>query len=110
MQLRVYTPKNLSDELKKARKEYLQANLVIKNSKRVLLPKVIERYAKEASLSHDGLLKLVSSSLDGKYPDFVQNFRNLTRKQASQIIEWLPHNARFHYVFARNLTQKPCLR
>ncbi|KAJ4784601.1 hypothetical protein LUZ62_035847 [Rhynchospora pubera] len=108
--LRVYTPKNLSDELKKARKEYLQANVVIKKSRRVLLPKVVERYAKEASLSYDGLLKLVCSSLDGKYPDFVQNCKDLTRKKASQIIEWLPHNARFHYVFAKDLTQKPSVR
>ncbi|KAF3321246.1 hypothetical protein FCM35_KLT14499 [Carex littledalei] len=110
--LRVYTPENLSDELKKARKEYLEGNVEIKNSKRVVLPKVIERYAKEASLSHNGVLKLVWSSLEGKYPDFVENLSDLTgsRKRASQIIEWLPHNARFHYVFARNLTQKPCLR
>lgn len=76
----------------------------------MLLPKVVERYAKEASLSHDDLLDLVSSSLDlldgNKDSEFVRNCKDLSRKKASRVIEWLPHNARFHYVFAKNLTQK----
>ncbi|OAY73204.1 uncharacterized protein LOC109713807 isoform X2 [Ananas comosus] len=105
--LRLYTEKNVIDELDKATKDFLQANVVVKKSKRVYLPKIVDRYAKGASLSCDQLLTWISENVDDKLHDAIQKcLDSQNKKKASQIIEWLPYNTRFRYVFAKNLTEK----
>ncbi|KAK6935166.1 protein of unknown function DUF547 [Dillenia turbinata] len=46
-----------------AKKKFLQANVVVKKSKKVFLPKMLERCAKEASIGSDDLLKWVSENV-----------------------------------------------
>ncbi|CBI35751.3 unnamed protein product, partial [Vitis vinifera] len=55
--LKVYTASNIKEELEVAKREFLQANVIVKKSRKVFLPKVLERFAKEASISSDDLLK-----------------------------------------------------
>ncbi|RVW50510.1 hypothetical protein CK203_074529 [Vitis vinifera] len=70
--------------------------------------KVLERFAKEASISSDDLLKWVTENVDKKLHDSIQKcIDHKTNKKASQFIEWLPYNSRFRYVFTRDLTEKP---
>ncbi|RVW92696.1 hypothetical protein CK203_041547 [Vitis vinifera] len=71
-------------------------------------PVVLERFTKEASISSDDLLKWVTENVDKKLHDSIQKcIDHKTNKKASQIIEWLPYNSRFRYVFTRDLTEKP---
>ncbi|KAI5081809.1 hypothetical protein GOP47_0001552 [Adiantum capillus-veneris] len=58
--VRVYTSKHVHGELETAMKEYLQASIGFQNSKRILLPKVLEWYMKEASLSSNYLLDWIA--------------------------------------------------
>lgn len=91
-----------------AKREFLQANVVVKKTRKVFLPKVLERFTKEASISSDDLLKWVTENVDKKLHDSIQKcIDHKTNKKASQIIEWLPYNSRFRYVFTRDLTEKP---
>lgn len=91
-----------------AKREFLQANVIVKKSRKVFLPKVLERFAKEASISSDDLLKWVTENVDKKLHDSIQKcIDHKTNKKASQFIEWLPYNSRFRYVFTRDLTEKP---
>ncbi|KAK2649025.1 hypothetical protein Ddye_016514 [Dipteronia dyeriana] len=106
--LKVYTASNVKEELEAAKREFLQANVLVKKSKKVFLPKVLERFAKEASISSDELLKWVTENVDKKLQDSVQKCTDhKSNKKASQMIEWLPYSTRFRYVFSKDLTENP---
>ncbi|CAN4077990.1 unnamed protein product [Withania somnifera] len=106
--LKVYTASNIQEELEAAKKEFLQANIVVKKSKRVFLPKVLERYAKEASIPSDDLLNWVMENIEKKLHDSIQKcVDRRTNKKASQIIDWLPYSSRFQYVISKDFTEKP---
>ncbi|XP_077234353.1 electron transporter, putative (Protein of unknown function, DUF547) isoform X2 [Tasmannia lanceolata] len=106
--LKVYTASNVKEELEIAKKDYLQANVIVKKSRKVFLPRVLERYVKEASISSDDLLAWVSENVDKKLQDAIRKCTDSkSKRKASQIIEWLPYNARFRYILARDLTEKP---
>ncbi|KAJ7944736.1 Protein of unknown function, DUF547 [Quillaja saponaria] len=106
--LKVYSASNIREELEVATREFLQANLVVKKSRKVFLPKVIERYAREASISSDDLLKWVMETVDKKLHDSIQKcIDSRSSRKASQVIDWLPYSSRFRYMLAKDLTDKP---
>ncbi|KAA8522216.1 hypothetical protein F0562_012889 [Nyssa sinensis] len=106
--LKVYTASNVEEELEVAKREFLQANVIVKKSKKVFLPKVLERFVKEASIASDDLLKWVTENVDKKLHDSIQKcIDRKTSRKTSQIIDWLPYNSRFRYVFSKDLTEKP---
>ncbi|XP_065857849.1 uncharacterized protein [Euphorbia lathyris] len=104
--LKVYTASGVKEELESAKREFLEANVVVNKSKKVFLPKLIERYAKEASISSDDLLKWVTENVvEKKLHDSI--VKCMDHKKASQIIEWLPYSSKFQYAFSKELTEKP---
>uniref|UniRef100_A0A803PMA3 Electron transporter n=1 Tax=Cannabis sativa TaxID=3483 RepID=A0A803PMA3_CANSA len=106
--LRVYTASNVREELDEARRQFLQSNVLVKKSKKVFVPKMLERYARESSFSSDDLLKWITENVDKKLHDSIQKCLECKPiKKASQIIEWLPYSSRFRYVFSKDLTEKP---
>lgn len=108
LQLRVYTASNVREELEEAKREFLQSNVVVKKSRKVFLPKMLERFAREASFGSDDLLKWVTENADKKLHDSIQKCLECkSTKKASQIIEWLPYSSRFRYVFSKDLSEKP---
>ena len=108
LQLKVYTASNVKEELEVAKREFLETNVVVRKSKKVFLPKVLERFAKEASINLDDLLKWVAENVDNKLRDSIQKcIDHKSNKKASQAVEWLPYSSRFRYVFSKDLTEKP---
>lgn len=106
--MRVYTGKNVIEQLEKARNEFLQSHVLVKKSTRVVLPKVLQRYAKETATSFDDLLTVVSGKVDKKLQEAINNCIDLNNKRkASQVIEWSPYDTRFCYVLARELVEHP---
>ncbi|XP_059641684.1 uncharacterized protein LOC132283702 isoform X2 [Cornus florida] len=106
--LKVYTASNVKEELEVAKREFLQANVVVKKSKKVFLPKMLERFAREASIASDDLLKWVTENVDKKLHDSIRKcIDHKTNRKASQIIEWVPYSSRFRYVLSKDLTEKP---
>lgn len=105
----MYTATSIRDELEAAKRDFLQANIIVKKSKKVFLPKVLERYMKEASIPVDDLLKWITENVDKKLHDSIKKCIDhySGNKKASQIIEWLPYSSRFRYVFSKDLTEKP---
>ncbi|XP_047042474.1 uncharacterized protein LOC124646399 [Lolium rigidum] len=111
--LKVYTAKNVADELERAKREFLQAGVVVRKSRKVFLPRLVERYAKEAGLPvGDGVLAWARDNVDGRAAqDAIQRCAaggggGGGRRRASQAFEWLPYNARFRYAFARGMVDK----
>ncbi|XP_028762585.1 uncharacterized protein LOC114720992 isoform X1 [Neltuma alba] len=106
--LKVYSASNIREELEVAKREFLQANVIVKKSRKVFLPKLIERYCREATLSIDDLLGWIMQNVDKKLHDSIQKrLDRKSSKKASQIIEWLPYNSRFRYMFSKDLIDKP---
>ena len=109
LQLKVYTASNIREQLNIAKREFLQANVVVKKSSKVFLPKLVERFSREASISLDDLLGWVMESVDKKLHDSIQKcLDRKSNKKSSQIIEWLPYSSRFRYMFSKDLIDKPC--
>ncbi|XP_058104428.1 uncharacterized protein LOC131248259 isoform X2 [Magnolia sinica] len=106
--LRVYTSTNIKEELETAKRDYLQGNVVVHKSRKVFLPKILERFSKDASISLENLLSWVSKSVDRKLQEAIQKcIESKSKGKASHIMEWLPYDTRFRYVFASELTEKP---
>ncbi|KAI7749691.1 hypothetical protein M8C21_008911 [Ambrosia artemisiifolia] len=107
--LKVYTPSNIKEELEVATREFLESNIIVKKSKKVFIPKLLERFGKEANnISPDKLLKWITENVDKKLCDSIQKCaEHKTSKKTSQIIEWLPYNSRFRYMFSKDLIEKP---
>ncbi|KAK9148387.1 hypothetical protein Scep_007144 [Stephania cephalantha] len=106
--LRVYTATNVNEELEVAKREFLQANVMVKKSHDVLLPKILERFAKEANICSDDLLKWVMDNVEKELCDSIQICIKLkAKKKTSHIIDWLPYDAKFRYIFCKDLTEKP---
>lgn len=106
--LRVYTASSIREELEAAKREFLQANIIVKKSKKVFLPKVLERYMKEACIPADDFLKWITENVDKKLHDLIKKCIDPSaNKKASQIIDWLPYSSRFMYVFSKDLTERP---
>ncbi|XP_039022771.1 uncharacterized protein LOC120155267 [Hibiscus syriacus] len=105
--LKVYTASNVKQELEAATREFLQANVVVKKSKKVFLPRVLERFAKEASIGSDDLLNWVLQNVDKMLHNSIQKCMDgKSKKKPSQVIDWLPYTSRFGYVFSKDLTEK----
>ncbi|XP_071721834.1 uncharacterized protein [Rutidosis leptorrhynchoides] len=106
--LKVYTPSSIKEELEVAKREFLQSNVIVKKSKKIFIPKLLERFAKETDIAPDSLLNWIAENVDKKLGDSIRKcIEQKTSKKTSQIIEWLPYNSKFKYVFSNNLTEKP---
>jgi hypothetical protein len=46
VQLKFYTASNVREELEAAKREFLQANVMVKKSRKVFLPKMLKRLGK----------------------------------------------------------------
>lgn len=102
--VRIYTAKNVHDELETAKKEFLQASIGIQNHKKVFLPRILERYTKEASISLVNLLHWVSENVDKQLQNAIlKTIERNPQKKSAQCIEWLQYNGSFRYIFTRDL-------
>lgn len=100
LQVRVYSPKRLLPELEKAREEYIRAAVSIRREQKILLPKVVEAFAKDAGLSPAGLLSMIQRYL----PQTIQMaMRRCQQGRSQKVVEWVPHSLAFRYLLSRDL-------
>ncbi|OEL38204.1 hypothetical protein BAE44_0000776 [Dichanthelium oligosanthes] len=110
--LRVYTGKHVMEELERAKREFLQVTVVVRKfKKKVFLPRLVERYAREACLGPDDVLPWAQReggvAADGRPQQDAAQQGAGSRRKAAQAVEWLPYAARFRYAFARSMVDKP---
>uniref|UniRef100_A0A0A9CMJ7 DUF547 domain-containing protein n=1 Tax=Arundo donax TaxID=35708 RepID=A0A0A9CMJ7_ARUDO len=102
--VRVYTPKRLSQQLEAAREEYIRATVGVWKEHRVLLPKLVEAYARDAKLSLERLVDAVQRCLPESLRTAVQRCRRGSGGRLSaKVVEWVPHRQSFRYLLARDL-------
>lgn len=100
--VRVYFPKRLAQQLEAAREEYVRATAGVWKDHRVLLPKLLDAYARDAGLSPDRLLDAVQRCLPETLRTAVHRCRGDGRS-AGKVVEWVPHRQSFRYLLARDL-------
>ncbi|KAM6541731.1 hypothetical protein CsatB_006178 [Cannabis sativa] len=99
--VRVYTPKTVFEELEMAKEEYIQSTFVMQKEHKILLPKLVESFAKDSGLSPADLVEMVEH--------FVPDSRRKTihhhcqHKKFWKGIEWIPHNFTFHYLLSKEV-------
>ena len=93
----MYSPMNIRRELKAARDEFLQSNvLVIKEKKRVLLPKLLINYAADAGIDPPALLEIVWTAMP-------ESCKKETLESLS--VDYFPYKSNFRYIIHGDLVQ-----
>ncbi|KAK1431183.1 hypothetical protein QVD17_14470 [Tagetes erecta] len=100
--VRVYTPKSVFQELEIAKEEYIYNNFKIQKEQKILLPKLVDLYAKESGLCHSGLLDTIEHSV----PECYQNsFKLIHKGRSLKKFEWVPHDFTFRYLLSPDLAR-----
>ncbi|XVE82699.1 hypothetical protein DITRI_Ditri16bG0026800 [Diplodiscus trichospermus] len=100
--VRAYTPKRVFQELETAKKEYIRATFGVCKDQKILLPKIIELFAKDSSLCPAGVLEMIQQSL----PESLRmSIRKCQLGKSRKSIEWIPHNFTFRYLISKELVR-----
>lgn len=98
----MYTPKRVFQELEAAKQEYIQASIGIRNEEKILLPRILENFARDSCLSTEGLLAVIQNCL----PEIQRTIvRKCLQSKSRKCVEWIPHNFSQRYLLAKELTK-----
>ncbi|KAL3514914.1 hypothetical protein ACH5RR_027631 [Cinchona calisaya] len=100
--VRVFTAKNVFQDLKVARDEFIQASVYIQRETKLYLPKLVCYFAREMSLSMSGLLEMICACL----PEVQQKaIRTCIKGRADKYIHWIPQSSTFRYLIHQEVVQ-----
>lgn len=96
----MYTSKRLFQELEAAKEEYIEMNFRVHKSQKILLPKIVDSFAKDSNVCPDGLVKMIEHFM----PYYLRKHAKLSQHgRLWKSIEWVPHNFAFRYLLSREL-------
>ncbi|KAE8727228.1 hypothetical protein F3Y22_tig00005712pilonHSYRG00059 [Hibiscus syriacus] len=100
--VRIYTPKNVFEEIEVAKEEYIQASWSVNKEQKIMLPKLMDYFAKDPNVCSAGLLQMVEQFM----PDSLRkNLQPSCKRKTGKTIEWISHNFAFRYLFSKELAQ-----
>ncbi|KAK6796835.1 hypothetical protein RDI58_004536 [Solanum bulbocastanum] len=100
--VRVYTPKRVFQELEAAKEEYIRATFGLKKDQKVVLPKVVESFAKDSGLLPAGVLEMIQQYLP---ESLTRSIEKIQQKNSHKNIEYVPHNFAFRYLIMKELVK-----
>ncbi|KAK7359932.1 hypothetical protein VNO77_01900 [Canavalia gladiata] len=100
--VRVYTPKRIFQELEVAKEEYIRATFGVSKNQKILLPKLVDSFAKDSGLCPSGTIEMIQQSLPESLKKSVKKC-NLAKSR--KCIEWIPHNFTFRYLIPKELVK-----
>ena len=87
------------EELETAKEEYLRATIGIRKDHKVLLPKLVESFAKDSSLCSASVMDMIHKSL----PESARkNLKKFQTSKSRKLIEWIPCNFNFRYLISKS--------
>lgn len=102
MQVRVYTPKRVFEQLEVAKEEYIRATFGVRKDKKILLPKIVESFAKDSGLCHAAIMEMIQQAV----PEFLRKgVKKCLLAKSQKNIEWTPHNFTFRYLIPKELVK-----
>ncbi|KAG8654437.1 hypothetical protein MANES_05G136300v8 [Manihot esculenta] len=93
--VRVYTAKNIFQELKLAKAEFIQTSVHIHKEAKIFLPKILCYFAKDTSIDMYALLKSISGCLTEAQRRAVSK---CMKRKVDKHIHWIPQSSTFRYV------------
>lgn len=108
MQLRVYTPEEVVNELKRAKTEYLEASVGVTttNNGKIIIPKLLQWHMRDFADDMGSLVEWIYSQLprsgtlkrlmmEVEYPNHREG-----KSPASRVVEIQPYESEFRYLLA----------
>jgi hypothetical protein len=102
LQVRAYTPKRLIQELEAAKEEYIRATFGVRKDQKILLPKIVESFAKDSGLCPAGVMEMVQQCLP---ESLKRSIKKCQTGKSRKTIEWVPHNFAFRYLIFKELVK-----
>ncbi|KAJ0535380.1 putative ternary complex factor MIP1, leucine-zipper [Helianthus annuus] len=100
--VRVYTPKRVIQELETAKEEFVRATFGVAKDHKILLPKIVESFAKDSGLCAGGVMEMIQQCL----PEPIRkNIKKHQPTKSRKMIEWVPHNFGFRYLICKELVK-----
>lgn len=98
--VRAYTAKSIFQDLKLAKREFIQATVYTDNDTKVYLPKILDYFAKDMSLSIHGLLEQIEDCLSDIQKPAIGSCK---QGRIDKSIHWQPQSSTFRYVIHEEL-------
>lgn len=102
IQVRIYTPKRVFQELEAAKEEYIRATFGVRKDRKIVLPKIVESFAKDSGLCPAGVVEMIQQSLP---ESFRRSIKKCQLGKSRKSIEWIPHNFTFRYLLSKELVK-----
>lgn len=80
-------------ELECGKEEYVRSNLGISKDNKILLPKLVELYAKDTELCHVGIHDMIVNHMPCDARNKIQQCVN--KKHGRFTVDWVAHDFRF---------------
>ena len=100
IQVRVYTPKRVFEDLEAAKEEYIQSTFIVHKEKKLHIPKIVDSFAKDLELCPAGVVEMIEHLLPNGLRKRIQECRY---RKYGKNIEWIPHNFAFRYLLSKEL-------
>lgn len=99
--VRIYSPKSIFQDLEASKEDYMQTNLTLNKQGKIILPKIVDLYAKESSLCPSELSELIEYLL----PDSLRKKFQLQSQSGNFLkrINWVQHNFSFRFLLSKEL-------
>lgn len=103
MQLRVYTPDNIANEMERAKLEYLEASIGVTSRKKIVVPKLLQWHMRDFADEMESLLEWIYSQLprSGSLKRLIMECLNGEAKTPiSKMVEVQPYESEFRYLLS----------
>ncbi|XP_057500799.1 uncharacterized protein LOC130784824 isoform X2 [Actinidia eriantha] len=100
--VRVYTPKRVFQELEVAKEEYIRATFGVRKDHKILLPKIVETFAKDSGLCPADVIEMIQQCL----PESARkSIKKCLAAKSHKSIEWVPYSFAFRYLIPKELVK-----
>lgn len=89
-------------DLEAAKEEYIRASFGVRKDQKILIPKIVESFAKDSGLCPAGILEMIQQTLPESLKKSVKKCQNGKSRKS---IEWIPHNFAFRYLISKELVK-----
>nr|XP_043635239.1 uncharacterized protein LOC122606427 isoform X2 [Erigeron canadensis] len=100
--VRIYNAKNVFQDLRVAKEEFIQSTVYVNKETRIYLPKILYYFAKDMALSMSNLLEMVNACLP-QHQRIVM--KTSIKAKPEKHVYWLSQSCIFRYVIHRNIAE-----
>ncbi|KAF5794423.1 putative ternary complex factor MIP1, leucine-zipper [Helianthus annuus] len=100
--VRIYNAKNVFQDLRLAKQEFIQSTVYVNKETRIYLPKILYYFAKDMALSMSSLLEIVNSCLSESQPKVK---KPSIKGKPEKCVYWLSQSCIFRYVILRDTVE-----